>query len=132
MDSCTLSLVDCCILWAVSVCWAGPAALLAWSMVCLGLPASSLPLSSTVSAHGIFVSLLQEVFGRGQDSALQNQKLRRMSGGLVPALLVAEFVSKGNAMVVRQVRGQAGKLMWSSGLGSHPSDGWRHPESRHS
>lgn len=109
MDSCTLSLVDCCILWAVSVCWAGPAALLAWSMVCLGLPASSLPLSSTVSAHGIFVSLLQEVLGRGHDSALQNQKLRGMSG----ALLVAEFVSNGNAMVVRQVRGQAGKLMWS-------------------
>lgn len=36
--------------------------------------------------------------------------------------LVAEFVSKGNAMVVRQVKGQAGKLSCSSGLGSHPSD----------
>lgn len=36
-----------------------------------------------------------------------------------------EFVSKGSAMVVRQVKGQAGKLMWSSGLGSHRSDGWR-------
>lgn len=42
-----------------------------------------------------------------------------MSAGLVLALLVAEFVSKGSATVVRQVEGQAGKLMCSSGLGSH-------------
>lgn len=97
----------CCILRAVGVCWAGPAALQLGSVACLGLHAS------TVSAHGIFVLLFYEILGRGDDSALQNQKLRGMSAGLVLALLIADFVSKGDAMVIRQVKGQAGKLMCS-------------------
>lgn len=107
MGFCALSLVGL-LYFCVSVCWVGPAVLWLRNTACLGLPASSLPLSSTVCAHGIFISLLQQILGRGHDSALQKQKLRGMSAGLVPALLVAGFGSKGNAVVVRQARGQAG------------------------